>query len=67
MGLDIIKNIIFILPISDDCLNKLLQLCHLLVEYENSEVIKDKIISQIFLRELSLKIPSNQKNHKDTY
>lgn len=65
VGLDIIKNIIFTLPMSDDCLNKLLQLCHLLVEYENSEVIKDKIISQIFLRELSLKIPSNQKNHKD--
>jgi hypothetical protein len=65
VSLDIIKNIIFTLPMSENCLNKLLQLCHLLVEYENSDVVKDKIITQVFLRELSLKIPSNQKNHKE--
>jgi hypothetical protein len=64
-SLENMKTILFNSRISENCMLKLLMLIHLLIEYENIELLKDKIVTPIFLRELSIKIPTNQKTTKD--
>jgi hypothetical protein len=64
-SLENLKTILFNARISENCMLKMLMLVHLLIEYENVELLKDKIITPIFLRELGIKIPTNQKSIKD--
>lgn len=60
--LEYIKSIILSFKISEKNLIKLISLFKIIVEYENSENLKERIMSIIFLRELSMKIPIEKED-----
>ncbi len=60
--LEYIKSIILSFKISEKNLIKLIGLFKIIVEYENSENLKDRIMSIVFFRELSMKIPYEKED-----
>lgn len=60
--LEYIKSIILSFKICEKNLIKLISLFKIIVEYENSENLKERIMSIIFFRELSMKIPSEKED-----
>lgn len=64
-ALEYLKNLVLNFKISEKCLIKVLTLFKIIVEYENNENLKERIMSIIFFRELSMKIPSDKEDLKN--
>lgn len=60
--LEYLKSMTLNFIISEKCLIKLINLFKIIVENENSENLKERIISTVFLRELLIKIPSEKED-----
>jgi len=60
--LEYMKSIILNFKVSEKVFIKLISLFKIIVEYENSENLKDRIMSIIFFRELSIKIPYEKED-----
>ncbi len=61
-SLEFLKTITLNFPVSEKCLIKLINLFKIIVEKENSEDMKERIISIVFLRELLIKIPIEKED-----